>query len=737
MSLAPLNLNLSNNEIDDDKECCNLFVRLAIEQPTIVYVDFADNGIHADSITMLCNNNSKHQADQSSCHCLCEKLAHTMQQGYFAEYKAELEQLIDDKDFDAAEAKDKQGRTLLAIVEGVDPESELSDFIRTKTLFLGVYKIAHGDPAHKSATCVVSLADDFSGPTPVPVALKFMRHVDQFARELEVRKRQDLNNKFVVSVLRGYSSTTEAQHLAKTKLKSSAVFADVMFDSPDAQQHYRNAIKTSQGGVYEGYKHCLVLPRATKGLHETIAHDHIAGVADRLLDVKAMAQQIGEAVMHLHDSGVIHGDLKPLNVMHDQGRWKLIDMDAASEINGAAGLKFSTGYAPPELLVRHEDGIRVRRSAEEEHLVAHRTFDIWSFGALLYLLVTGQTLFHTNQEDNVDSDGLERLLSWDKSALQRALCRVQGDLLARDILQKLLQPDPAKRPQTFEEVCTHPFFSSAALIQTIKAITDGSTLSIEQKEQLNFLRLSTILFDHVTASLATLFVRRWDQVYPQHPWESSFISPEKRGKACWEGTNDGKIQGEKNCWRMKKQFSKSVMEGNPERWDMTLLSFLLLDSSHQLLDNTNPDNWLYRTRLTELRNLRNQLAHAGTCRLSDEQLKKNVECTQQFANITQDGLSDRITRVLHETFSAEANDLKRWQNEMGSEAEDVDATDVHNPLTSGAAVPAVTTVHSTTAEKQVAAMTVRIRELEAQNNEHIAKNARLASENAKLRRPSQ
>ena len=71
------NLDMSSNKIDDDKDCLESFVRLTIERPSIVHIDFAQNGIHAEIVTTLCTANGKQQAGESPCHCLCEKLAHT------------------------------------------------------------------------------------------------------------------------------------------------------------------------------------------------------------------------------------------------------------------------------------------------------------------------------------------------------------------------------------------------------------------------------------------------------------------------------------------------------------------------------------------------------------------------------------------------------------------------------------------------------------------------------------
>eukprot|EP00935_MAST-01C_sp_MAST-1C-sp1_P000186 g186.t1 len=496
-------LNLSDNEIDDDDQCRNLFVHLVIKQPSIMHIEFAGNRIHAEIIAAVCDTNAKHQPGESPCHCLCEKLAQTLQQvpGLLEEYKEQLEQLIDEPSFDAAAAADKKRRTLLAIAEGVDPQSELSDFIRQKTLFLGVYKIAHGDPAHKSATCIVSLADDFSnGNAPVPVALKFMRNADQFAREIEVRKEQDLGSEFVVGVTKSYGSALDAadsdetkKQLAKIQRKSVLEFASLEIDSQDAQ-HFANAIKSTNHGIYQDYRFCIVLPRATRGLQEVITHDHIAGVAERILDVKAHMQQIGDALGHLHDKGVIHADLKPLNVMYAEGRWKLIDLDAAATIGAAAGLKSSTGYIPPELLIIEGDSARVRNPENSaERLIARETFDIWSFGVLLYLLVTGEPLFKNNQQDNLTDEELLNLAKWDNKQLEKVLLKVHNKRkqlhrpLARDLLQQLLASEPNDRPESFEEVLGHPFFTGetdSKLTQEIHAKLDMLLENQERVEKM-------------------------------------------------------------------------------------------------------------------------------------------------------------------------------------------------------------------------------------------------------------
>jgi serine/threonine protein kinase len=196
---------------------------------------------------------------------------------YLEEMKSTITQ---DGNFDAADAIDGQKRTLLTIAEGSNVNSTLSQLVREMILFHKLYKINRKDPhAHQSRTCIVTLAEDYSNAgATAPVALKFMRNKGQFERELTVR--EGLDKHFVIRVIRSYNS--------------------------DSDIGFAKAIESFGNGVYADYQYCIVLPRAARGLHEVITHDHIAGVPGRILDVKAIVGQIAEALQHFHKKGIIH-----------------------------------------------------------------------------------------------------------------------------------------------------------------------------------------------------------------------------------------------------------------------------------------------------------------------------------------------------------------------------------------------------------------------------------------------
>jgi hypothetical protein len=128
------------------------------------------------------------------------------------------EMIEQDTEFVAADAEDNQGRSLLQIAEGHDANSDLCAAVRKLILFFGRYKINKGPAAHKSATCLVCFAESYeqslqkgsTHATTTPVALKFMKHKDQYERELRMRKEQHLEQQFVVHVIGSHSADDDS-----------------------------------------------------------------------------------------------------------------------------------------------------------------------------------------------------------------------------------------------------------------------------------------------------------------------------------------------------------------------------------------------------------------------------------------------------------------------------------------------------------------------------------------------
>ena len=80
--------------------------------------------------------------------------------------------------------------------------------------------------------------------------------------------------------------------------------------------------------------------------------------------------------------------------------------------------------------------------------------DIWAFGVVLFQLGSGEALFPVNDEDNIDQENLEKLISWGKagSNVKKDKLEKISHVVLRSLVSQLLHRDPAKRPPSMSDI---------------------------------------------------------------------------------------------------------------------------------------------------------------------------------------------------------------------------------------------------------------------------------------------
>ena len=114
----------------------------------------------------------------------------------------------------------------------------------------------------------------------------------------------------------------------------------------------------------------------------------------------AIAQQIAAGLEEAHEKGVVHRDLKPANVMvSEDGRVKILDFGLARAYAGEQTAEEEISLSPTITAAMTQAGTILGTAAymspeQARGKPVDRRADIWSFGIILFEMLTGRALFH-------------------------------------------------------------------------------------------------------------------------------------------------------------------------------------------------------------------------------------------------------------------------------------------------------------------------------------------------------
>lgn len=264
--------------------------------------------------------------------------------------------------------------------------------------------------------------------------------------------------------------------------------------------------------IYETSNHLYLVLEYCKGgeLFDMICkHNHFTEI-----QAQAVVRQVTQALMYLHEQGIVHRDIKPENILllegHPDSVVKLTDFGLANKLDGS-DLKFWTScgtlyYAAPEVLSSGSYGPKI---------------DFWSLGVVMYVLLVGYLPFyHDNRNRTIELIRKGKvhfdMTDWGEISAE-----------ARDLIRKLLNVDPVKRFNA-EDILNHSWFGVSNQVEV-------NTGNIGKYQ--NWRRG----FENTVQTMVA--IRRWKE-FALRTW-----TPENNGRNWieedeWAGVGQGALTGE-------------------------------------------------------------------------------------------------------------------------------------------------------------------------------------------------
>ena len=170
--------------------------------------------------------------------------------------------------------------------------------------------------------------------------------------------------------------------------------------------------------------------------------DRIAQGPISLEDALTIGRQIAEALEAAHEKGIIHRDVKPANIkIADDGAVKVLDFGLAKVWDGApqADPSGSPRLTSTDIAERTMMGTPAYMSPEQARCrPLDRRTDIWSFGCVLYEMLTGRAPFAGETISDTLAAILDREPDW--NALPQT-----APLPVRRLLRRCLEKDRKRR----------------------------------------------------------------------------------------------------------------------------------------------------------------------------------------------------------------------------------------------------------------------------------------------------
>ncbi|KAI8520365.1 hypothetical protein Bbelb_001190 [Branchiostoma belcheri] len=183
----------------------------------------------------------------------------------------------------------------------------------------------------------------------------------------------------------------------------------------------------------------LVMEYCSRSLEDMLKEKPVVGDSE----AKFWFRQIVEGTSYLHAVEIVHGDLKPRNILLTEDmEVKIADFGIATNLADGKSCKIrgTPTYIAPEVL--SGDGFSFKA-------------DVWALGCILYRILIGQSVL---KEKGISTRQVDQLKRQSKVFLIKMSLPFSVSPLAKDLIQRMLSWTPRSRP-TPEEILKSKYFN--------------------------------------------------------------------------------------------------------------------------------------------------------------------------------------------------------------------------------------------------------------------------------------
>ena len=223
--------------------------------------------------------------------------------------------------------------------------------------------------------------------------------------------------------------------------------------------HHKNIVTIHAFGEDQGTFFMVMEYLEGRDLHHVLADKTALSLVEKM----RIMSQVAEGLQCAHQSGIVHRDVKPANIMVlSDGTVKVMDFgiarltrDNSTRLTQSGFLIGTISYMAPEQLAGGEADVLC---------------DIWAFGTIYYELLGGMHPFEANDA----ASAMFRIMQWQPERIKALVPECPQAL--DNVVAKLLSKDRDNRYQTMEDV----LFDTAPILLDLETRQAGELVSAAQ-----------------------------------------------------------------------------------------------------------------------------------------------------------------------------------------------------------------------------------------------------------------